>query len=182
MKIQLYLSGEVFTHFSLSPQETKSDSETPLSSDWRSLWRCSHLISTDDGLEHLFLFTNAVTHYSLIMVDRERDFQSMLGSFQQHFALSLHEHGEDFKNQTIDGDYQILDGNPAVLSEHMQFTSDLAIECLLSNEANIEVTEEWINSFESLKHPNSASDAMRLRITPDSVEANAKILPFRIAT
>ncbi|MGJ8671463.1 hypothetical protein [Rubritalea sp.] len=181
MKIQLYLSGEVRTHFSISTQEIQSDAKTPLFSDWRSLWRCDHLISTDDGLEHLFLFTNAVTQYNLIMVDRDKDFQSLLGSFQQHFALTLHEHGQDFSEQSIDTECQLLSGEPWGLSKRMQFTADQAIECLLANDANIDITEEWINGYESLTYPISASDAMRLRITPDSFESDAEILPFKIA-
>ncbi|MFC5050140.1 hypothetical protein ACFPK9_05915 [Rubritalea spongiae] len=176
MKIQLYLSGEVQAHFSISPQDLQSDAKTPLSSDWRSLWRCDHLISTDDGLEHLFIFTNAVTHFSLIMVDRASDFQSMLGSFQQHFALALHEHGQDFENQQIEIDCQLLTDTPGPMNLRMQLIADLSIECLLANDANIDITEEWVNNYESLSYPTSASDAMRKRITPDS-----NILPFRRA-
>lgn len=181
MKIQLYLSGAVQEHFDIPPQEIQSDRRTPLSSDWRSLWRCDHLISTDDGLEHLFLFTNAVTHFSLIMVDRENDFQSMLGTFQQHFALALHEHGQDFEEQSIEIDCQLLEGSAPALDQRMLLTGDLAIEYLLTNDANIEVTEDWINHYESLSYPTCASDAMRERITPDKVETDAEILPFRIA-
>jgi hypothetical protein len=181
MKIQLYLSDAVQQHFAIPSPEIQSDSTTPLSSDWRSLWRCDHLISTDDGLEHLFLFTNAVTHFSLIMLDRDRDLGTMLGSFQQHFALALHEHGQDFDTQEIEIDCQLLSGSASALTQRMQLTGDLAIEYLLTNDANIEITEEWINHYESLSYPTSASDAMRQRITPDTVSTEAEILPFKLA-
>ena len=180
MQIQLYLSDEVQCHFGLSPQDTQSDNSTPLSSDWKTLWRCDHLVSTDDKLEHLFLFTNAVSKFSLIMVDRCSDLAGLLGCFQQHFLLALHEHGCPFPANEIEIDFQLLTGNPFQLTQQMHFLGDLAIEQLLINDVDIEATELRLNSYESLAHPISASDAMRQRLQPAKVSnARPHIIPFQ---
>lgn len=179
MQIQLYLSAEEQSHFAISPQEIQSDNATLLSSNWKALWRCEHLISTDDQLEHLFLFTNAVTLYSLIMVDRGNDLASLLGSFQQHFLLALHEHGSPFKANNVEVNVQLLNGSPLPLIEHMSFLSDLAVEQLLANNADIEATEERLNNIESLSLPISASDAMHQRLQPaKSINTDTTIVPF----
>jgi len=178
MQIQVYLSAEVQSHFGISPQEIQHDTATPLSLHWESLWRCGHLVSTDDGLEHLFLFTNAVTHYSLIMVDRSQDFQRLLGSFQQHFLLALHEHGKPFPAREAEIDFQLLSGTPTPLINQMSLLGDIAIEYLIANDVDIEAAERRINSYESLSHPRSASDAVRQRISPKTVAEKADILPF----
>ena len=166
MQIQLYLSDEVQSHFGISPQDIQSDGTTPLSSNWKALWRCEHLVSTDDQLEHLFLFTNAVSNFSLIMVDRSNDLASLLGSFQQHFLLALHEHGCPFPKNEIEIDFQLLSGNPSQLTQRMHFLADLAIEHLMVNDIDIEATEQSLNRFESLSFPVSASDSMRQRLQP----------------
>lgn len=166
MQIQLYLSDEVQDHFDISPQDIQSDSATPLSADWRALWRCAHLVSTDDQLEHLFIFTNAVTNFSLIMVDRSHDLASLLGSFQQHFLLALHEHGSPFPKNDLEIDFQLLSGAPQLLTQQMSFLGDLAIEQLMINDIDIEATEQTLNTHESLSQPVSASDAVRQRLQP----------------
>ncbi|MFD2159503.1 hypothetical protein ACFSW8_11380 [Rubritalea tangerina] len=177
MQIQLYLSAEVQSHFGISPQEIKSDLQTPLHADWKALWYCEHLISTDDGLEHLYIFSNALTHYALIMVDRDRDFQSLLGSFQQHFALALHEHGQAFATQAIEAEVELLNGQAP--SRRLQFQTDHAIELLLANDSDIDAAEEFLNQFENFHFPKSPSDAMRERLSPTHTQAEATILPFQ---
>ncbi len=179
MQIQLYLSDEVQSHFDISPQDIESDNSTPLSSNWKALWRCEHLVSTDDQLEHLFLFTNAVSKFSLIMVDRSNDLARLLGCFQQHFLLALHEHGCPFPAIEVEIDFQLLEGNPLQLTQDMHFLGDLAIEQLLTNDVDIEATEMRLNSYESLSQPISASDAMRQRLQPAKVSnARPRIIPF----
>jgi len=179
MQIQLYLSAEVQAHFAISPQGIQSDKATLLSANWKALWRCEHLISTDDQLEHLFLFTNAVTHYSLIMVDRSQDFQSLLGSFQQHFLLALHEHGCPFPVNEAEIDFQPLSGNSLPLTQHMACLGDLAIEHLIANDADIDATELRLNTHESLSQPLSASDNMRQRLLPvTQTQTSPSIIPF----
>jgi len=179
MQIQLYLSDEVQSHFNISPQDIENDNATPLSSNWKALWRCEHLVSTDDQLEHLFLFTNAVSKFSLIMVDRSNDLARLLGCFQQHFLLALHEHGCPFPATEVEIDFQLLEGNPSQLTQHMTFLGDLAIEKLLTNDIDIEATEIRLNSYESISQPISASDAMRQRLQPSqNVNVGPTIVPF----
>ncbi|MEO1856379.1 MAG: hypothetical protein ABGY95_03305 [Rubritalea sp.] len=179
MQIQLYLSAEVQSHFIIPPQDIQSDSATLLSSNWKALWGCEHLISTDDGLEHLFLFTNAVSKYSLILVDRYNDLASLLGSFQQHLLLALHEHGCPFPANEEEVDFHLLSGAPHPLTLHMLFLGDLAIEHLIANDADVEAAEVRLNTYESLSHPISASNAMRQRLQPAQVSyAGQTIVPF----
>lgn len=178
MKIQLYLSAEVINHFAISAQDTQSDTATPLSANWRALWRCDHIISTEDEQEHLFLFTNAVTHYNLIMVDRNHDFASLLGSFRQHLALALHEHGQPFNQQALESEFQLLHGTPTPLTQGMNGIKELAIDCLLSNGADIEATELCINNDANFSTPNSPSANMLARIMPSHTPDTSEILHF----
>jgi D-ribose pyranose/furanose isomerase RbsD len=179
MQIQLYLSAEVQSHFAISPQNIQSDNAIVLSSNWKALWRCDHLISTDDGLEHLFLFTNAVSKYSLILIDRSNDLASLLGSFQQHFLLALHEHGSPFPTNEEEVDFDLLSGVPLPLTQHMSLLGDLAIEHLIANDADIEAAEVRLNSYESISQPTSASKAVRQRLQPaQATNAGQTIVPF----
>jgi len=180
MQIQLYLSAEVQSHFAISPQDIQSDNATLLSSNWKVLWRCEHLISTDDGLEHLFLFTNAVSRYSLILVDRSNDLASILGSFQQHFLLALHEHGSPFPANEEEVDFHLLSGASLPLTQHMSLLGDLAIEHLIANDADIEATEELLNNYESLSQLTSASTSMRQRLQSTAeITDGSTIVPFK---
>ena len=168
--IQLYLSDSVLLHFQLPQHELLPDTQTPLSSHWASLWRCDLIASTEDGHEHLLLFTNAVTHFSLISLDRNHNFQTLLATFHQHFILALCEHGHPFpSNESPEIEIQLLTGNTPQLERIMDDKISLAIDHLYANDVNLDLTEHSLNKQTSLTHP---------RHTSPPTKATAQILPF----
>lgn len=178
LQIQLYLSAGTQHYFSVPQSELHRDSDILLTSDWKALWRCSHLISTDDGLEHLFLLTNAVTNYSIILVDTAKDLSTFLGQFQQHLLLAFEENGSPLPSSALEIDVQLITGELHLLNEIMEYKTDYAIELLLTNDVDVEATEHRLNRHENIDFPVSAVEAMQGRIQKTSYDEPASILEF----
>ena len=171
MQIQLYLSTEAQQHFGISPQEILSDTEVPLSSDWRSLWRCDHLVSSDNTEEHLFIFTNVVTNYSIITVDRDTTFEQLFGNFQQALLVSFCEHGMSYPDANFCSEIQLLTSRETQRPTKLHYTAELAIESLCSNDIDINATEKVINVH--------ASKSLRSKLSPNGAsKESAPILAF----
>lgn len=171
MQIQLYLSNEAQQHFDISPQEILSDIEVPLSSDWRALWRCDHLVSSDNTEEHLFIFTNVVTSYSIITVDRDTTFDQLFGNFQQALLVAFCEHGMPYPDASFCTEIQLLTSSETQRSAKQHYTAELAIESLCSNDININATEQIINAH--------ASKELRAKFTPaGAFQESSPILNF----
>lgn len=171
MQIQLYLSADTQHHFGISPEEILSDSEVPLSSDWRALWRCDHLVSADDAEEHLFILTNIVSSYSIIVVDREHSIDQLIGNFQQALLMAFCDHGMPFPTETFCSEIQLLINDQEQRSAALHYTADLAIESLCANDIDINATEKVINI--------DASKKLQTKLTPKVADLQSSpILAF----
>lgn len=171
MQIQLYLSSEAQQHFGIPPEEILSDSEVPLSSDWRALWRCDHLVSADDAEEHLFILTNIVSSYSIIVVDREHSIDQLIGNFQQALLVAFCDHGMPYPEGDFCSEIQLLTNHQQQRSAALHYTADLAIESLCANDIDINATEKVINI--------DASKRLQSKLTPKIVsQQNSPILAF----
>lgn len=169
MQIQLYLSTEAQEHFGISPQEILTDSEAPLSSDWRALWRCDHLISTEDAKEHLFMLTNSVSDYSMILVDRTKKMDELVHQFQQTLLLALCQHGMPYPDEAFCTEIQLLNELNPQYNHTLCETADAAIDSLCANGIDIDATEKIINI--------QASQTLRAKLGGAAVE-DADILSF----
>ena len=171
MQIQLYLSTQAQQHFGISHQEILSDTEVPLSSDWRALWRCDHLVSTDNAEEHLFILTNIVTSYSMIIVDRGATIDQLFVNLQQNLLMAFCEHGMVYPEGDFCTEVQLLTSSEIQRSASLHYTAELAIESLCSNDIDINATEEVINVH--------ASKTLRSKLTPKGATTpNTPILAF----
>lgn len=91
----IMLSGRAMSHFNLKPATVEQIPDFASAGHWSECWRCEILARVNGTSDHLLLFTNARTLYSLVIVNRDQnpetlvnDFASVLfGEFIRHGTL-----------------------------------------------------------------------------------------------
>ncbi|WP_018969392.1 hypothetical protein [Rubritalea marina] len=146
MTTQLYLSHQVQTHFELNPFKLKKDTETILAFDWRAMWRCELLISTESNDEHVFIFTNAVTRYSILLVERDHEIHNLLHAFHEQLIALF---GDTLESQDFDQwlmQLDLLSDSATSLDDQMRQIADLSITQLGAHDADISAAEHAVNN------------------------------------
>lgn len=110
MHLQIYLSGATQKHFGISANQIPKDTEIEISPSWWSLWRCEYLASTEDSSQHLFLFTNESTRFSLIVPSEDNDMDGFLNDFQNTMLLYLCEYGAEIPKKGVKINIDIIRG------------------------------------------------------------------------
>ncbi len=149
MITQIYLSQQVLHHYGLSADDLKSDNDTPLSFDWSCLWRCDYLIGTEDTGEHVFLFTNAVTRYSILLTENEEDIHLLLEAF--HDQLMQRFKSRD-KEHTILRWWDKLDlfsDSAAILKNRMDVISEICVDRLIASNGQLDYAENHVNNTQT---------------------------------
>lgn len=148
MNTQLYLSQEVLDHFELSATDLKSDTATPLSFDWSCLWRCDHLIGTEDTGEHVFLFTNAVTQYSILLTDTEADIHLLLDAFHDQLQQRFQAEEEEHSALQWWGKLDLFSDSAPSLERQMNGIAETCIVELLASDGQLDFAENHINNIQ----------------------------------
>lgn len=146
MHFQIYFSSTAQEHFDIPSAELVKDSETKLSIDWWSMWRCDFLIETEDGSQQFFLFTNAATRFSLIIASLGKDLESFIQTFQQTLVVELCDYGMPFPKQSLSCEIELLRGNPRSLINDMHKQADQALDCLCEQGLGISATEKTLHA------------------------------------
>jgi len=110
----IMLSGRVMRHFKLKPAEVEQIPEFDSTGHWSDCWRCEILARIKGSKDHLFLFTNPRTLYSVVIVHPDRDPVTLVNTFVQQLFLELIGHGIIPPTDFV-GSFSFVRGRPGSL-------------------------------------------------------------------
>ena len=148
MNTQIYLSQQVLHHYGLLAADLKSDTNTPLSFDWSCLWRCDYLIGTEDTGEHIFLFTNAVTRYSILLTENEEDIHLLLDAFHDQLMQRFQPLNDDHTTLQWWNKLDLFSDSAATLKSQMDVIAETCVDRLIACDGQLDYAENHVNNMQ----------------------------------